>query len=539
MSESLLKFTSSKLTRTLSSLTSSPIKGVFIGTIITSIIQFSSASVIMVIGFVNARLLNVKRAIPLIMGANIGTTLKIWLFMYFGFNLNFGEFALPLIGLSFPFLFSKKNNNRMYGEAIIGFGLIFISLEFLKLLLPNISSHPEWVQMIKGFTDNGMFSIILFIIIGFFTTVLVQSSSAVIAFTMVMCNQGWLPFPMAAAMVIGDNIGTTIMPNIAAFVAGKEAKQIARFHFLFNLFGALWFILLYHTFLNFIDLSTTFLYGKSPYINALAIPFALAFLHTAFNVVNSIILIGFIPRIDSLLIKLYSNSTDVKTNKLSFIKDNLTSTSELSLLTARLEIVEYAKKMSHQFQLIPQVLIEKDESEYAELLAKIDNYQNISKQISIDINQYLSRIAESSLSPKSIQIHRIMLNIIEQLDNISQLNKQLASTIDNKNKQNLWFTQELRDNLNKLFNLTSLAFNTLLANLADEYEKADFGKSLEIEQKINELRNKLKVEYLNNINDSEYPYKNGIAYNQMVSITEKIGDYIFEISTSMTEIKNT
>lgn len=537
MSESLLKFTSSRLTKTLSSLTSNPLKGVLIGTAITSIIQFSSASVILFIGFVNARMLTVKRAIPLVMGANIGTTLKIWLFLYFGFNLNFGEFALPLIGLSFPFIFAKNNKYKVYGEALIGFGLIFIALEFLKMLLPNVNSHPEWIQLIIDLTDNGVFSIFLFIIIGFITTVLVQSSSAVIAFTMVMCNQGWLSFPMAAAMIIGDNIGTTIMPNIAAIVAGKEAKRIARFHLLFNLFGALWFIIFYIPFLNLIDFATIHLYGKSAVENPSAIPFALTFLHTTFNIITAIFLIGFIPKIDTLLLKLYPDSKNINSNKLSFIKDNLASTSELSLLTARLEIAEYAKKMHLQFQLVPQVLIEKDENTYKSLIVKIEEYQSLSKYVSTDINDYLSKIAETSLSPKSILKHRIMLNIIEQLDNISQLNRQLANTIENKNKHNLWFTQDLRNNLKELFELTNSAFDTLLLNLSDDFEKTDFSKSLKIEHQINELRNKLKTEYLQNINNSEYPYKNGIAYNQMVSITEKIGDYIFEISANLNELK--
>ena len=538
MSESLLKFTGEKLRNTLNSLTSNKFKGLFFGTLITSVIQFSAATAIMAIGFVNARLLSVRRAMPILLGANIGTTLKPWLFLYFGFKLNFVEFAIPLLGFAFPLLFTKNATRKSYGEVIIGFALTIIALEILKQLFPNVSEHPEWLTFITNFTHLGFLSTLLFVIIGFAATVVTQSSSAVLALTMILCSQGWLPFPLAAAMVIGENIGTTIMPNIAAIVANTEAKRLARFHFFSKLFGAIWAIAIFSSLINLSDFVTIKLTHASPFSSYHVIPFALAFLHTFFNLINAFILIGFLNKIDFLLEKYIPvKTTSNETNKLQFIDDRISSTSELSLLTAHSEIAEFAKKTESIFLILPELIREKESDIYEKLISKLDEYKIEAHAISNNLNNYLSKIAECNLSQTSLLELRIMLNTVDNIQNTALICNQIALTIDNKNKQNLWFTQDLRDNINQLIELCKSSFSLMVQNISGDYSLADIHKAEVIEHRINELRNKLRVDYLQNINNSEYPTKNGIVYNQLISQLEKTADYVFEISIGLSEIQ--
>ena len=304
MSDALLKLAGNRMRSILATMTSNRVFGIFTGFLITSIIQSSSATTLMVVGFSNAGLLTLTEAISVIMGANIGTTITAWLITILGFKVSMSAIALPLVGFGFAFTFAKKENTKNWGSFIIGFALIFIGIQFLKEAMPDIKNNPEILAFLSKYTDLGYASILLFLLIGTILTVVIQSSSATMALTLVMCAQGWIPFEMAVAMVLGENVGTTITANLAAIVANFQAKRTARAHLIFNLLGVLWMLILFYPFLKFVSWLSQQMGSESPYISAAAIPVAISLFHTTFNVFNTFLLSWFINPIAKLVEKL-------------------------------------------------------------------------------------------------------------------------------------------------------------------------------------------------------------------------------------------
>jgi len=294
MSDALLKLAGNKMRSILATMTSNRFLGIFTGFLITSIIQSSSATTLMVVSFSNAGLLTLTEAISVIMGANIGTTITAWLITILGFKVSMSTIALPLVGFGFMFTFAKKENQKNWGNFIIGFAILFIGLQFLKEAMPDIKNNPEILAFLTRYTDLGYLSILLFLLIGTILTVVIQSSSATMALTLIMTAQGWIPFELAAAMVLGENVGTTITANLAALVANYKAKQTARAHLIFNLIGVLWMLILFYPFLKFVGWLTQQIGSDSPYVNAAAIPVAISLFHTSFNIINTFVLLWFI-----------------------------------------------------------------------------------------------------------------------------------------------------------------------------------------------------------------------------------------------------
>ncbi|MFW5754939.1 MAG: Na/Pi cotransporter family protein, partial [Marinilabiliaceae bacterium] len=301
MSESLQKLAGNRLRSILSAMTSNRFFGIITGFMITAMVQSSSATTVMVVSFVNAGLISVAESIGVIMGANIGTTVTGWIITLFGFKVQISVYSLPLIGLGLPFIFSKSGNRRSYGELLIGFALIFLGLEYLKDSVPNIQENPEILSFLQKYTDSGIWTTLLFLGIGTLLTVLVQSSSATMALTFVMCNQGWIEFSQAAAMILGENIGTTITANIASSVGNLSAKRAARVHLIFNLLGVTWMLLVFNNFTGLIDTVMTNNGGTSPSESPAAIPTALSIFHTSFNVINVLIFVWFAPFIQKVV----------------------------------------------------------------------------------------------------------------------------------------------------------------------------------------------------------------------------------------------
>ncbi|NNF73759.1 MAG: Na/Pi cotransporter family protein [Flavobacteriaceae bacterium] len=304
MSDALLKLAGNRMRSFLASMTSNRVFGIFTGFLITSVIQSSSATTLMVVSFSNAGLLTLTEAISVIMGANIGTTITAWLITILGFKVSMSAIALPLVGFGFAFTFSKKKNLQNWGNFIIGFALLFIGLQFLKEAMPDIDSNPEILSFLSKYTDLGFLSILLFLLIGTLLTVVIQSSSATMALTLIMCAQGWIPFELAAAMVLGENVGTTITANIAALVANYQARRTARAHLIFNLLGVLWMLILFYPFMRLISWMTQFLGSESPYLSAAAVPVAISLFHTTFNILNTFLLVWFVKPIAQLVEKI-------------------------------------------------------------------------------------------------------------------------------------------------------------------------------------------------------------------------------------------
>jgi phosphate:Na+ symporter len=312
MSDALLKLAGNKMRSILATMTSNRFLGIFTGFFITSVIQSSSATTLMVVSFSNAGLLTLTESIGVIMGANISTTITAWLITILGFKVSMSAIALPLVGFGFAFTFAKKEHTKNWGNFIIGFALLFIGLQFLKEAMPDIKNNPEILEFLSKYTDLGYLSILLFLLIGTILTVVIQSSSATMALTLIMCAQGWIPFELAAAMVLGENIGTTITANLAAFVANYRAKRTARAHLVFNLIGVLWMLIFFYPFLKFVAWLTELVGSESPYITAAAIPVAIALFHTTFNIINTFLLVWFVNPIATLVEKIIPEKKDIE-----------------------------------------------------------------------------------------------------------------------------------------------------------------------------------------------------------------------------------
>jgi phosphate:Na+ symporter len=353
MSEALQKSAGNKLRQILASMTSNRFKGVLTGFLITAAIQSSSATTVMIVSFVNAGLLSLIESIGVIMGANIGTTVTAWMISILGFNMKISILSLPLIGVGFPLLFFKNGKARYWGEFVIGFAFIFLGLEFLKTNVPDIQSNPHILSFLQDYTNMGLASILLFILIGTILTVIIQSSSATMALTLVMCNNGWIPFEAAAAMVLGENIGTTITANVAAIVGNVSSKRAARAHFIFNFIGVIWIVSVMPFFLKGIAGIMESSGLASPFGNTASIPVALSLFHSSFNIINTVILIGLAKIIEKIVVWMVPlREEDDEISRLKYISFGLLTTSEMSILQAKNEINLYARRISKMFGFV-------------------------------------------------------------------------------------------------------------------------------------------------------------------------------------------
>ncbi|MCG8387974.1 MAG: Na/Pi cotransporter family protein, partial [Cytophagales bacterium] len=358
MSEGIQKVAGARMRQILSIMTSNRFSGALTGFLLTSLVQSSSATTVMVVSFVNAGLLSLVQAIGVIMGANIGTTITAWIISILGLKVKIAAAALPIIAFGFPLLFSSRNKIRSWGEVIVGFALLFMGLEALKSSVPDIKSNPQMLEFLASYTDLGIISTLIFVGIGTVLTIVVQSSSATMAITILMANQGWISFDIAASMVLGENIGTTITANLAALVANTYAKRAALAHFIFNIFGVTWMMILFPVFLGAIDNYMTDAYNNSPYQSAEAIPIGLSIFHTTFNIINTVALIGFVKFIASVVTKMVPIKGEENEFRLEYISDRLMKTPEVSLQEAAKEVAKFGKITSRMSGFI-QVLIEK------------------------------------------------------------------------------------------------------------------------------------------------------------------------------------
>lgn len=536
MSEALQKVAGSRMRHILSAMTSNRVKGVITGILITAIIQSSSATTVMVVSFVNAGLLSLIESIGVIMGANVGTTVTAWLISILGFKVSMAEISLPMIGLCLPLLFSGKRSRKSWGELIIGFGLLFIGLEFLKNSMPNLNDNPEIFTFLQEYTDMGYASYFLFMLIGTALTILIQSSSATMALTLVMCANGWISYDIAASMVLGENIGTTVTANLAAMVANTTAKRAALAHFVFNVFGVIWVLSIFPVFLNWIEKLSVFLGIGNPATDIEAVPMALSLFHTAFNIANLLILIWFtklIARLVSKLIPMRESNEDAFT--LKHIKIGLLSTPDASLFQAKEEITLYGNNTRDMFHKVTECLnlSAKDFEKPFENLIRLEDE---SDNVEIEIANYLTKVSESKLSTENSQRIRAMFKIVSDIESIADSSLNVAKAINRRNEQNVVFPEELTNKLKHMFALVEETLNTMCLNLAMEYKAVNAKKAYELERSINDYRTILKQEHLIAIEEKRYDYPTGILYNDMFSECEKIGDYAINVTQAIKEI---
>lgn len=536
MSEALQKVAGARMRRILSAMTSNRVKGVLTGILITAIIQSSSATTVMVVSFVNAGLLSLIESIGVIMGANVGTTVTAWLISILGFKVSMAEISLPLIGLCLPLLFSKKRSQKSWGELIIGFGLLFIGLQFLKESMPDLNKNPEIFTFLQEYTDMGYASYFLFMLIGTILTILIQSSSATMALTLVMCANGWISYDIAASMVLGENIGTTVTANLAAMVANTTAKRAAFAHFLFNVFGVIWVLSIFPVFLGWVEKLSEFLKIGNPVTDTNAVPMALSLFHTLFNVTNLLILIWFaklLARLVTRIIPMHENKEDAFT--LKHIKIGLLSTPDASLFQAKEEITLYGRNTLDMFIRVTECLdlSPKDFEKPFENLVKLEDE---SDNIEIEIANYLTKVSESKLSTINSQTIRAMFKIVSEIESIADSSLNIAKAISRRNDQHVVFSEELTRKLQHMFSLIKDTLNVMCTNLAMEYKEVNAKKAYELERAINDYRTILKQEHLLAIEEKRYDYPTGILYNDIFSECEKIGDFAINVTQSIKEI---
>lgn len=535
MSEGIQKAAGNKLRQILGAMTSNRFKGVFTGFVTTSLVQSSSATTVMVVSFVNAGLLTLMQAVGVIMGANIGTTLTAWLISVFGFKVDIAAFALPLIAIGIPLMFTNKNRLKSWGEVLIGFAILFMGLEFLKESVPDLKNNPEALEFIKHISGSGLHHLLLAILIGTIVTIVVQSSSAAMAITIILCNEGYIPFEMACGMVLGENIGTTITANMAAIVANVHAKRAARAHFIFNTFGVIWMIFAFDLFIYGIDTYMSNSGEGSPLSVQEARPVALSIFHTSFNIINLLMMVWFIPFIVKIVIKMVPSKGGIDQEfHLDYIQSGLMSTPELSILEAKKEIAKFGKITSRMSRFTQEIMVEIDKKKKEKLYERIQKYEEITDRVEVEVGRYLEKVSEGDMSnATSLQV-RSMLSIINDLERIGDIFYQMSKVLERKEEEKIWFTPEQRNNLKSMFKLIDESFEIMVENLNSEYEKVNLETANQKENEINEYRNELRKNHLENIEKGEYPIKSGMVYNDLFSLCEKAGDHIINVSEAVT-----
>jgi phosphate:Na+ symporter len=531
MSEGIQKVAGDKMRAILGAMTRNRIMGVLTGLLITSIIQSSSATTVMVVSFVNAGLLSLVQSIGVIMGANIGTTVTAWIISLLGFKVKMMVVAIPVVGIGFPMLFSKKDKLKSLGEFLIGFGILFIGLEFLKGSVPDLQKSPEALAFLKDLTGMGHLSTFLFIIIGSILTIVVQSSSAAMALTLVLCNNGWIGFEAGAAIVLGENIGTTITANIASLIGNVHAKRAALSHTLFNVFGVIWMFFAFNLVLKGIDSYLVSTGEVSPFKEPTSIPIALAIFHTSFNISNTLILIWFVKFIENTVKKIIpSKGGDDEKHHLEYIGTGLMNASELSIIEAKKEVVKFAELSKRMFNMIPNLLLETDTKKNNEIFERVKKYEEITDRIEIEIANFLVKVSKNEISEETSQQIRAMLRMNNNFEKIGDLCYQMSVTIQRKNEEKAWFTPTQRNRLKEMFTLINQAFDVMLENVKADLGKSDIQKAVVIENKINDLRDAMRDEHFRSIEKGDYNIRSGLYYNNLYSSCEKIGDHIMNIN---------
>lgn len=534
MSEAIQKVAGSKMRQIMSSMTSNRVKGVLTGFLITSLVQSSSATTVLVVSFVNAGLLSLVESIGVIMGANIGTTITAWLISIVGFKVKISSYALPIMAIGFPLLFVNRDKLKSWGEVLIGFALLFMGLAFLKDSVPDIKSNPEILEFLAQYTDLGLLSTLMFIGIGTVLTVTVQSSSAAMTLTLVMANNGWVPFELAAAMVLGENIGTTITANLAAIVGNVHAKRAAFSHFIFNIFGVIWIVIFFSPFLSVINEYLTSSEGMSPINNPEAVPIALSLFHTSFNILNVLILIWFVPFIANVVMRTVKSKGDDEEFKLEYIGTGLMNTAELSLEEAKKETAHFGqvvKKMSDTFK---KLLDENKPKKQKKLLKKVRTFEEITDRMEEEICTYLSRITDGSLSANASARVVSLLSIVNDLERVGDVFFQMSKDIENKLDKEFHFTEEQKDNLFKMLTLVEKAIDVMNSNLDGDYSKITIAEALEAEKAIDAFRDELRDEFKIQVNKKGFNHKLGSSYKDVYQSLEKVGDHLINVSEAIT-----
>ena len=549
MSSGLQKAAGDKLRGLLSAMTSNPFKGVLTGLGITTVIQSSSATTVMVVSFVNAGLLTLAQAIGVIMGANIGTTVTAWMVSWLGFKADISILAVPLMLLGFLFSNSKKNQRQNIGELIVGFSLLFLGLSFMKDSVPNLNETPQALEFVKSWAGHGFGSVLIFLLFGTILTLVLQSSSATMAITLILLSMGFIPFQMACAMVLGENIGTTITANIAASVGNTQAKRTAMSHTIFNVFGVIWALVFFRPFLSLVGKIIEVLFGlpdpaaegfavtgqETP--DATAALYGLSMLHTLFNTINTLILIWCVKLIEKAvkwIIKTPANQ-EKEVFRLKYISAGPLATPELAADQAFNEIIHFAQISKNGLGYAKAAIIEADTDKFEELRGKLVKYEEISDRIEYEIAAFLNSVSAGDISEETSIRIKAMYKIIGELESLGDSGESISRILSRKNIHNKKFDQDTIKKLEDMVATVEYAYDAMIANLtaAHKGELVEISNAYNAEEHINSLRNNLRDAEINDIENGGKNYQTSVYYMDIVSELEKMGDFIINISQDL------
>lgn len=573
MSEGLQKAAGDRLRNILSAMTRNRFTGTVTGFFITALIQSSSASTVMVVSFVNAGLMTLAQSMAVIMGANVGTTFTAWIIALFGFKVDISAFALPLIGLAVPLLFSSKSKTKSIGEFTIGFAFLFMGLDMISNYVPDLQSNPEMFAFLQKYASMGFGSVLIFTLVGLLVTMIIQSSAATFAITLIMCSKGWIDFPLACALVLGSNIGTTITPLLASMSGNVAAKRTAMGHLLFNLLGTLWVLAVFYPFVDLNSWITEEIGQGNPcdlyqyvsdlkatnpdiydrlYANSLptndgvilhhramiaqlqvSVSFGLSIFHTVFNLINLSIMIWltkvYVKIVELLVPAKHAGDDEFQ---LKFISGGILSASELNISQAEKEIHVFAERVARMLPMARDLVTKKDGSdEFNKVYSRLEKYEEISDRMEIEIANYLNRCAEGRLSNQSKRRIAAMLSIDSEIESIADCALGVGKILLRKQQSNVDFNEEIYKNIDTMFDYVGRATDNmmkLLSNLEHQQENTII-TSYNCEREINNLRNILRSNNISNINEHHYEYQSGIYYMDIISTLEKLGDYIINV----------
>ena len=548
MSSGLQKAAGERLRGFLSAMTSNPFKRVMTGLGITAIIQSSSATTVMVVSFVNAGLLTLVQAIGVIMGANIGTTVTAWLVAWLGFKADISILAIPLMLFGFLFSNSKKNQHKNIGELIVGFSLLFLGLSFMKESVPDLSETPQVLEFVKDWSSYGFTSVLIFLVFGTILTLVLQSSSATMAITLIMLSMGYIPFSMACAMVLGENIGTTITANIAASVGNTSAKRAAMSHTIFNVFGVIWALIFFKPFLGLVGIIIESFGLPNPSKEGFAVAsptspestaalYGLSMLHTLFNTINTAILIGCTGLIEKAVIKIIKAPANQEKDvfRLKYIEAGPLATPELATEQASNEIIHFAEISKRGLAYAREAINETNADKFEELRGKLVKYEEISDRIEYEIAQFLNAVSSDEVSEKTSKEIKAMYKVIGELESLGDSGETISRILSRRNIHKKEFDADSIKKLNQMTDLVEKAYDVMIENLnlAFNGKLGDIANAYAAEDHINTLRNNLRDAAIEDIDSNNKTYQSSVYFMDIISELERMGDFMINISQSL------
>lgn len=535
MSDSLQKMAGPQLRHALGTMTTNRVTGILSGTLITAAVQSSTATTVMTVSFVNAGLLTLAQAISVIMGANIGTTLTAWI-MSAGFSFNITDFVWPAFFFAIILIYSKKR--KIVGDFIFGISFMFLGLGTLRQtgIDMDLAHNQPVLDFFASFDPHSFKTTIIFLLIGSVLTMCVQSSAAVMAITMILCSTGVLPIYQGIALVMGENIGTTVTSNVAALTANTQARRAAMAHMVFNIFGVLWILCVFRPFIHLVCGWVGYddvMEKSDPHFiaNAAKLSFVLAAFHTTFNLSNTFILVWFVPQIEKLVCKIIrpKKNADEDDFRLRFIQTGIMKTPEISVLEAQKEIHSFAERIQRMFGMVRQLLGETNEDKFVKLFTRIEKYEGISDNMEIEIANYLDQVSDSHLSDETKAKIRAMLREISEIESIGDSCYNIARTLSRRIKGKEDFIPSQYEHMHQMMELTDQALTQMNITLVGHKVDNDANLSFNIENEINNYRNQLKSQNINDVNNHLYTYAIGTMYMDIVQECEKLGDYVVNV----------